>query len=80
MFIADDFTKYFLHRWMHRWPILWAFHKVHHSAETMTPITVYRVHPAEGILYGMRSAVAQGVVISTFVFAFGNIVNLYTIV
>ena len=80
MFIADDLTKYFLHRWMHRWPILWAFHKVHHSAETMTPITVYRVHPAEGILYGMRSAVAQGIVISTFVFAFGNIVDLYTIV
>ena len=80
MFVADDFTKYFLHRWMHRWPILWAFHKVHHSAETMTPITVYRVHPAEGIMYGLRSAVAQGIVISTFVFAFGNIVDLYTIV
>ena len=80
MFIADDFTKYFLHRWMHRWPVLWAFHKVHHSAETMTPITVYRVHPAEGILYGLRSAVAQGIVISTFIFAFGNIVDLYTIV
>ena len=80
MFIVDDFTKYFLHRWMHHWPILWAFHKVHHSAETMTPITVYRVHPAEGILYGLRSAVAQGTVISTFVFVFGNIVDLFTIV
>ena len=80
MFIFDDFTKYFLHRWMHRLPMLWAFHKVHHSAETMTPITVYRVHPAEGILYGLRSAVTQGFVISTFVFAFGNIVDLYTIV
>jgi sterol desaturase/sphingolipid hydroxylase (fatty acid hydroxylase superfamily) len=80
MFVADDFTKYFLHRWMHRWPLLWAFHKVHHSAETMTPITVYRVHPAEGILYGLRSAVTQGIVISTFVFAFGNVVDLYTII
>ena len=80
MFVVDDFTKYFVHRWMHNWSILWAFHKVHHSAETMTPITVYRVHPAEGILFGLRSAVSQGIVISIFIFLFGNAVDLYTIV
>ena len=80
MFVMDDLTKYLVHRWMHHWPMLWAFHKVHHSAETMTPITVYRVHPAEGILYGLRSAVTQGIVLSTFIFVFGNIVDLYTIV
>ena len=80
MFVVDDFTKYFVHRWMHNWSVLWAFHKVHHSAETMTPITVYRVHPAEGILFGLRSAVSQGVVISIFIFLFGNAVDLYTIV
>ena len=45
LFIVDDFTKYFVHRWMHKIPLLWAIHKVHHSAKTMTPITVYRVHP-----------------------------------
>ena len=80
MFVVDDFTKYFVHRWMHRWSVLWAFHKVHHSAETMTPITVYRVHPAEGVLFGLRSAISQGIVISFFVFLFGNAVDLYTIV
>jgi sterol desaturase/sphingolipid hydroxylase (fatty acid hydroxylase superfamily) len=80
MFAVDDFTKYFVHRWMHNWSLLWAFHKVHHSAETMTPITVYRVHPAEGILFGLRSAVSQGIVLSIFIFLFGNAVDLYTIV
>ena len=55
MFVADDFTKYLMHRWMHRWPALWSIHKVHHSAETLTPITVYRVHPLEGVLYATRS-------------------------
>lgn len=80
MFVVDDLTKYLVHRWMHHWPLLWAIHKVHHSAETMTPITVYRVHPLEGVLYGLRSSVAQGVTISTFVFAFGDTVDLYTIV
>ncbi|MEM9060862.1 MAG: sterol desaturase family protein [Pseudomonadota bacterium] len=80
MFVIDDFTKYLVHRWMHRWPILWAIHKTHHSATTLTPITVYRVHPLEGVLYGMRSAVAQGVAISTFIYLFGDKVDLYTVV
>jgi sterol desaturase/sphingolipid hydroxylase (fatty acid hydroxylase superfamily) len=80
IFIVDDFTKFLLHRWMHRWPFLWAIHKVHHSAETMTPITVYRIHPLEGILYGLRSAVAQGTTMAVFLFLFGNAVDLYTVV
>ena len=28
-------------------PILWEFHKVHHSATVLTPLTVFRVHPVE---------------------------------
>ena len=80
LFIADDLTKYLMHRWMHRWPMLWAIHKVHHSATTLTPVTVYRVHPLEGVLYGLRSAVAQGVTMSVFVFLFGGAVDLYTVV
>ncbi len=79
IFIVDDFTKYLVHRWMHRWPLLWAIHKVHHSAQTMTPITVYRVHPLEGVLYGMRSAVAQGTTMAAFLFFFGSTVDLYTV-
>ena len=80
MFVVDDFTKYLLHRWMHRWPMLWSIHKVHHSATTLTPVTVYRVHPLEGVLYASRSAIAQGTVISVFYFMFGDRVDLVTIV
>ncbi|MEM1160664.1 MAG: sterol desaturase family protein [Pseudomonadota bacterium] len=79
MFIVDDFTKYMVHRWMHRWPILWAIHKTHHSAETLTPVTVYRVHPLEGVVFALRSAVAQGVAIPVFIYLFGGIVDLYTV-
>lgn len=75
IFLVDDFTKYLVHRW----PVLWAIHKVHHSAETMTPITVYRVHPLDGVLYGLRAAVAQGMVMAVFLFFFGSAVDLYTV-
>ena len=80
LFVVDDFTKYIVHRWMHKIPLLWAIHKVHHSAKTMTPITVYRVHPLEGVLFSLRSVIAQGLVIPTFLFFFGSAVDLYTIV
>ncbi|WP_412565631.1 sterol desaturase family protein [Thalassobius sp. MITS945101] len=80
MFVFDDFTKFLLHRWMHRWPLLWAIHKVHHSAETLTPVTVYRVHPLEGVLYGLRSVFVQGAMIPVFLFFFGGNVDLFTVV
>jgi len=41
---AGLFLAHYLH---HRIPLLWEFHKTHHSAAVMTPITVFRVHPVE---------------------------------
>lgn len=79
IFAVDDFTKYLLHRWMHLWPLLWAIHKVHHSAETLPPITVYRIHPLEGVLYLLRTAVAQGTTLAVFFFLFGDAVELHTV-
>lgn len=79
MFVVDDFTKYLVHRWMHHWPLLWAIHQTHHSATTLTPITVYRIHPLEGVLYGLRGTVAQGTTIASFLFFFGDSVDLYTV-
>lgn len=79
LFVIDDFTKYLVHRWMHRFRVLWAIHKVHHSAKTLTPVTVYRVHPLEGVLYATRGTVAQGAAISLFIFLFGSAINLYTV-
>ena len=78
-FIVDDFSKYIVHRWMHKWPFLWALHKVHHSATNLTPMTVFRTHPLEGLVFTLRSAFAQGFTISTFVYFFGSGVDLYTI-
>lgn len=61
-FVADDFTRYLLHRWMHRSAALWEIHKLHHSAEVLTPLTLYRVHPLEGFLNQVRSLVTLAVV------------------
>lgn len=78
-FLLDDFARYFVHMIMHRIPALWAFHKVHHSARTMTPFTVLRTHPVEGILFGLRSVCVQGISIGLFLFLFGDQVDLITV-
>ena len=46
-FIAYDFTRFVAHGLLHDVPVLWQFHKVHHSAEVLTPLTNYRAHPVE---------------------------------
>ena len=78
-FILDDFTKFYIHRCMHKWHILWALHKVHHSATSLTPMTVFRTHPIESIIFSFRGAITQAVTISSFVFLFGNNVDLLTV-
>ena len=79
LFVVDDASRYYLHRLMHRWPALWAFHRVHHTAESLTPFTVFRTHPVEGVLFGLRSALVQGVLIGVFVFLFYDRVTLLSV-
>ncbi|QMU66415.1 MAG: hypothetical protein GKR88_20405 [Flavobacteriaceae bacterium] len=38
---------YFHHYLMHKVPFLWEFHKVHHSAKVLTPLTDWRNHPVD---------------------------------
>ena len=78
-FLTDDLSKYLVHRALHRWPVLWAFHKVHHSATTLTPLTVFRTHPLEAVLFSLRGSAVQAAVVAVFVFFFGNAVDLFTV-
>ena len=78
-FIFDDFSRFGVHYLMHRIPSLWEFHKFHHSAETLTPLTVTRTHPIEGLIFLIRTATVQGVTIALFVGLFGSKVDLLTL-
>lgn len=76
LFVINDFTRYWLHRLMHSVPLLWRFHRVHHSAEVLNPLTFYRVHPAENILFGLRYALTTGFVTAVFIYFFGAGIGL----
>jgi sterol desaturase/sphingolipid hydroxylase (fatty acid hydroxylase superfamily) len=70
VFVVDDLTRYLVHRLVHRVPCLWELHKVHHSAEVLTPFTLQRVHPLEGLIMAVRATVTLGVVTGVFIWLF----------
>lgn len=55
-----DFALWFLHYVFHKVPFLWDYHKAHHSAEVMTPITAARMHPVEEVLDSLIAAGCVG--------------------
>ena len=64
--IVMDAAFYASHYLLHNVPILWEFHKIHHSAEVLTPITVYRMHPVDDLLTGTLGSIAIGVLTGFF--------------
>ncbi len=51
MFLAYEFAYWLDHFLSHKIPLFWEFHRVHHTAETLTPLTVFRIHPVESIKF-----------------------------
>jgi len=45
-----DLVSYAWHRANHRFPVLWRFHRVHHSDASFTVSTALRFHPGELLL------------------------------
>lgn len=50
-FVILDFVQWFTHVLLHRYPILWQFHKVHHSVAEMGFAAHLRYHWMENIFY-----------------------------
>ena len=74
LLIALDGGLFAAHYLQHRVPVLWEFHKVHHSAQVLTPITLYRMHPVDDVLAGTCTAVATGAVVGAFNWQYGGAV------
>ena len=61
-FLAFDFGGFFSHFLMHRVKVLWAFHRLHHAVEVLTPISNYRDHPVETLGRALVQGVFVGIV------------------
>jgi len=58
--LAIDLGVYIAHYLFHRVPILWEFHKVHHSAEELNPVTLFRMHPVDLFLTALVVSILKG--------------------
>lgn len=76
--VAD--LAFFVSHWLqHRVPVLWEFHKVHHSAPVLQPFTVFRRHPIDIVIEGALSGVLVGSVLGAFGWASAWTLDAWTI-
>lgn len=66
--LAVDFAIYVTHYLQHKVATLWQFHMVHHSAEVLTPMTLYRMHPVDLLFSGLVSGALVSLGLAGFVY------------
>lgn len=56
LLMLTDLSGYFGHRALHEVPLLWRFHRIHHSSELVDWLATSRVHPIDlGFQFAMNS-------------------------
>lgn len=78
-FLWDDFLRFFHHYLMHKIPFLWTIHRTHHSADVLTPITLFRIHPLESMIASFRNSLSFGVTAGLFMFLISGQVHFMTV-
>lgn len=79
LFLAYELGYWFNHWLSHRVPLLWEFHKVHHSAEVLTPLTNFRVHPVYTWIFANILALSAAIANGLARYAFGDTAHQYAL-
>jgi len=74
-----DLAFFLSHIAQHKIPALWEFHKVHHSAPVLVPLTVFRRHPVDVLIERGRTGVFAGVVLGVSAYLTGGGVDGVTV-
>jgi sterol desaturase/sphingolipid hydroxylase (fatty acid hydroxylase superfamily) len=72
LFLAYDLGFFIDHSLKHRIPALWELHKAHHSAEVLTPLVNFRVHPLDSLILANNLALVIGVIGGVAQYALGR--------
>lgn len=78
--LVVDFIGYGSHYLQHKLPILWHFHKVHHSAPVMHPLTNFREHPVDNLFYKLVIGFGGGLVAGLMINVTGYVPALPTLI
>ncbi len=77
-FITYDLGRWIAHSLLHESRLLWEFHKVHHSAEVLTPVTAFRVHPVDLLVTLSVPALTTAPVTGLFLFLYADSVTAFS--
>lgn len=73
LIVAAADLAFFASHWLfHRVAWLWEFHKVHHAAEVLTPVTAHRAHPVQLVATAGLTALLVGLVVGICDYAFAR--------
>lgn len=78
LFLAYEFGYWLDHYLKHRVSFLWEMHKTHHSAEVLTPLTVWRVHPLDSLVFTNVLAIVAGGASGVLGWALGKDAGIFT--
>ena len=90
LILFSEVVQYWVHRWMHSSELLWRFHRLHHSAESMDWLTGFSKHPVESgirhiaviipaLIIGFSPLAWLGLGVANLLFAGGTHVNALVI-
>jgi len=79
LFVAYE-LGYWVNHWLsHKVPALWEFHKVHHTAEVLTPLTNFRVHPVYSWIFSNILALSAAIANGFGHYMFGDTTHQYAL-
>lgn len=78
--LIADMIFFFTHYMMHKTEIGWAIHKVHHSAEVLTPLTRAREHFIAAPVWALGPAIGLSLSGGVFAYLFNGDITQMTIV
>jgi sterol desaturase/sphingolipid hydroxylase (fatty acid hydroxylase superfamily) len=60
LYLAYELGYYIDHYTSHKFEFFWQFHRVHHEAEVLSPLTTWRMHPVDSVKFANILALTGG--------------------
>lgn len=79
LFFFRDFARFISHYVFHKVPVMWEFHKVHHSAEVLNFFTSERFHPVETLFSSIVMVSITSIVNGVFIAFYGDTLTPLTV-
>lgn len=79
LFLAYEIGYWFDHYIKHRIPFFWELHKLHHTAEVLTPLTNFRNHPLDSMVFGYNLAFFIGGASGVMEWLLGNRAEMFSV-